>query len=202
LLISILKLNNLKTLQNQMKKLLLLICLVYSLPSYSQTKIGFKLSIGSTGYKYIDYNDILLTKNGLGLGIGLFANIQSGDNFSLQPAIEFKKQTASVTYKAIPAQQQKELSLTGTEYSVSLPLNMVYKLDKIEIGFGPQFNFIFADSEHFYYKVHSNASINLLVGYRIDEKTSLQANYAHDLGYIYSGKWSALNFSIMRTFGK
>ncbi len=187
-----------------MKKLLLflLISNLYSHQSLSQTKFGYKLSIGSTGVNYGTYGKILNTKNGLGLSAGVFADIEAGEVFYLQPILQITRHTTTVSYKADPTQNQKEYSITGTEYAINIPFNMVFKLNSVELGFGPQLNLAFSGSSYFYSSLDSRFGLNFLAGYRLNDKSSIQANYSFDFRGDNVIKKSAAHISFMRTFGK
>jgi hypothetical protein len=195
------KFNNL-TLSHPMKKLLLLIILLDTFQIFSQTKYGYKFSIGSTGVDYGTYNKILNTKNGVGFSAGVFADIEAGDDFYLQPTLQVTRHTATVFYKADPSQNRAEYSAIGTEYAVNIPLNMVFKFNSIELGFGPQLNMAFSGPNYFYSSVQSKFGLNFLAGYSINDKSSIQANYSFDFRGDSRIKQSAVYLSFMRTFGK
>ena len=186
-----------------MKKLLLLITLLYSSSqSFSQTKFGYKFSIGSTGADYGIYNKILGTKNGLGLSAGVFADIAVGEDFYLQPTLQFTRHTVTVYYKADPTYNQKEYSATGTEYAINIPFNMVFKFNSIELGLGPQLNLAFAGTNYFYSSLRSQYGLNFLAGCSINERSSIQANYAYNFRGSDGIKQPAMYLSFMRRFGK
>lgn len=186
-----------------MKKLLLFISIFYtSYQSFSQTKFGYKFSIGSTGVDYETYNRILNTKNGLGFSAGVFANIEAGEDFYLQPTLQLTRHTTTVSYKADLTQNQPAYSATGTEYAINIPFNMVFKFNSVELGFGPQLNLAFASSNSFYYSLKSKFGLNFLAGYSLNEKSSIQANYFFDFRGDDVVKKSGAYLSFMRTFGK
>ncbi len=185
-----------------MKKLLLLITLFINCQSFSQTKFGYKVSIGSTGVDYSTYNRFLSTNNGVGLSAGIFANIEAGDDFYLQPTIQITRHIATVSFKADIIQNQPAYSITAIEYAVNIPFNMVFKFNSIELGLGPQLNLAFSGSNYFYSSLDSKFGLNFLAGYSINEKSRIQANYSFDFRGYDNIKKTAIYLSFMRTFGQ
>jgi Outer membrane protein beta-barrel domain len=169
-----------------LKKLLLFTFLTFSFSSFSQTKAGFKIGFASTGVT-TDYAPILNYKNGFGFHAGFFLDIMAGDDFFLQPTVQFVTHTATA--------ETKLSSIKATETHIQTPINMVFKFDGFQLGGGPQWSFPLSSGE-------TRFGLNALVGYEISEKASLQLSYNFDLKKSYSTNKNAIGISLLSTFGK
>ncbi len=185
--VSILKLNNL-TLRNFMRKLLLFIALFYASQSssFSQVKYGYKFGLESTSVSST-YSAIVSLKSGLGYHFGFFADIKAGDDFYFQPTVQFIRHVAKVEYK--------QSSATLVYPLINIPINMVFKFDSVQLGFGPQWSISTDNSE-------TRFGLNGLVGYGVSERTSIQINYSFDLKKDYYDNKSEIGISLLSTFGK
>lgn len=169
-----------------MKKLLILTLFIIPFTSFTQTKIGYKFGFASTGINYTAPNTILTYKNGIGFHAGFFLDIMAGDDFFLQPTVQFVKHTAIA--------ETKTSSISATDYYIDTPFNMVFKFYGFQLGGGPKWSFATSNGE-------TRFGLNALAGYSLSERTSIQINYSFDLNKEYFNKKS-LGISLLGTFGK
>jgi hypothetical protein len=171
-----------------MRKLLLLIIFFYCTKSstYSQIKFGYKFGIERTSLSST-YSGIVSLKSGIGYHFGFFADIKAGDDFYLQPTVQFINHTATVEYKQYSSKLVYPL--------INIPINLVFKFDGFQLGFGPQWSISTDNTE-------TRFGLNGLVGYGVSERTSIQINYSFDFKKEYYDNKSEIGISLLSTFGK
>lgn len=169
-----------------MKKVFLFALILFSSKTFSQVKYGYKFGFESTGVSS-SYSAIVSIKNGFGYHFGLFADIQAGDDFFLQPTVQFINHTANVEYK--------QNSVKVSYPLINIPINMVFKFNGFQLGFGPQWS-ISTDNSY------TRFGLNALAGYGVSKRTSLQINYSFDLKKFNADNKSEIGISLLSTFGK
>jgi hypothetical protein len=188
-----------------MKKLLLLFTLFYASPSFSQEKNkekikkvfwGYKIGIASTGASSVS-NDISKQTNAFGYCAGIFADIRllGSENFFFRPTIQLVKYGSNIEFK-----NPKIYPNTAVrELGVYFPMGFLYKIDEeFEIGIGGTSTLWF--DSNLTSGVQTTNGVNLVLGYEIDEKTSLQLNYSFETKTEYNYKRNALGLSVLRYF--
>lgn len=170
-----------------MKKSFIIVLFLLSFTSFSQTKIGYKVGVASTGTSYSTYATTLTYKNGLGFHAGFFLDIMAGDDFFLQPTVQFVTHTSTA--------ETKISNISITESYIYAPLNMVFKFNGFELGGGPQWNFAISNGE-------TRFGLNALIGHSLSERASLQIHYSFDFNKNFYANKNSLGISLLGTFGK
>ena len=188
-----------------MKKLLLIITLFSASHSFSQEKSkekikkvfwGYKIGIASTGANSIS-TDITKQTNAFGYCAGIFADIRIGgrENFFFRPTIQLVKYGSNVEFK----NPKINPNIAIRELGICFPLGFLYKVDdEFEFGVGGSSTLWF--DSNLTSGVQTTNGLNLVIGYVVDEKTSLQLNYSFETKSDVNYKRNALGFSVLRYF--
>ncbi len=171
-------------------KSIILLLFFCNFKTQAQLKWGYKIGINNTG-NISNRNDNLSYSNRLGLQGGIFAEAGLGKNFYFQPA-------AQLDYVGYGLNV-----ITYNKLGLSISPNLIYKLNNFQIGLGPKFIAMLSSSP---YPLSSDEKtdigFNVLLGYSLNEKMSLQLNYAQNKQSYESLKRYTIGLSLLGYFGQ
>jgi hypothetical protein len=182
-----------------MKKLLFLSCLFYTSQSFSQEKKvhwGYKFGLATTGAS-ASVTEISKITNAFGFCAGIFADIRIGSNedFFIRPTVQLIKTGSNIEFK----NTKLNPSVAVRELGISFPLGLIYRIDEeIEFGIGA-ISTIWFDS-NLGSDVQTTTGFHALLGYKFNEKNSLQLNYSLETKAQGLYKRNALGISLLGYF--
>lgn len=174
-----------------MKKITLLILIVFSIQNLASQNVSFGLKVGVNMSKFSSANAVAgrddeykIFKYKFGFQAGGFAEFKLKGNFYLQPELLFSLQGTKI-YNLI-----NRTYYNTNEFYITLPLMFNYKfLENYDVELGPQINYLFAikQEEGFKYpeEVLDELSNEINWGLAAGIKYNVSATFGLGFRYVY-----------------
>jgi len=177
-----------------MKKIIIYCFLLISTITYSQLDGRFGIKVGATNY--ITDTNLLFSKSGIGLTIGLLGTVEFNESFELFTEINYNRHTVKLIGRSEPLAIPEDLKFTLENFSVPFLLNYsFFKKDDFKLGVlvGPSFHFIYEysikDSKSEYILDPLNATTDDLLFDSRNEKLSFNIFAAVGISAQYTEKY-------------